>query len=231
MQFIRTDRPEEGRNRITQDLRQELQLGHKVLWLISGGSNINTCRQILMDIPEEYSESLTIMLNDERFGPVGHEDSNWHQFVKDSDAEGRFPQTRAKLVNVLRRGQETLSDGVGFYERMVRDNFKANDVIISLLGMGGDGHIAGILPNSPAVSQSKDMVTGYKGSDGYLRMTLTFEALRQVNRAYLFAFGEAKKQQLENLRDQDLPLAEQPAQILKELPEAYIYNDQVGDRA
>jgi hypothetical protein len=26
-----------------------------------------------------------------------------------------------------------------------------------------------------------------------------------------------------------LPYREQPAQLLKELPEAYIYNDQIGD--
>jgi 6-phosphogluconolactonase/glucosamine-6-phosphate isomerase/deaminase len=231
MQFIRSDSPEEGRLKITDDLRQELQLGHKVLWLISGGSNIHTCRQILMDIPAEYSKSLTIMLNDERFGPVGHKDSNWRKFVEDSKEEGTFPQTKAKLVNVLRHGQETFTDGINYYERTAQDSFKASDIIISLLGMGEDGHIAGILPNSPAVSHSSGMVAGYKGSDGHLRMTLTFGALRQVNRAYLFAFGPEKKPALENLQSRELSIEDQPAQVLWDLPEAYVYNDQVEEKA
>jgi hypothetical protein len=34
---------------------------------------------------------------------------------------------------------------------------------------------------------------------------------------------------LQALHDKKLPLTEQPAQILNELPEAYLYSDQVGE--
>ena len=46
--------------------------------------------------------------------------------------------------------------------------------------------------------------------------------------AYVFAFGADKKPALENLLT-NIDLIVQPAQILKSLPEAYVYNDQVGD--
>jgi 6-phosphogluconolactonase/glucosamine-6-phosphate isomerase/deaminase len=228
MQFLRSSGPEAGRLKVAQDLRNELELGHKVLWLISGGSNIKSCRQILTDIPSEYPGTLTVMLNDERYGPIGHKDSNWHKFVADSDEEGKFPETDAKLEAVLRPGL-SFDENADYYESIAREAFQQNDIIISLLGMGEDGHTAGILPNSAAAQETKRMAVGYKGTDGYLRLTLSFSALRQVTRAYLFAFGEGKKPALENLHDSKLSLEDQPAQILWEIPEVYVYNDQIGD--
>jgi 6-phosphogluconolactonase/glucosamine-6-phosphate isomerase/deaminase len=54
---------------------------------------------------------------------------------------------------------------------------------------------------------------------------LTPAALKKVSTAYVFAFGDSKKEALKSLRDQDLPIDKQPAQILKSLPEAYLYTD------
>jgi hypothetical protein len=48
-----------------------------------------------------------------------------------------------------------------------------------------------------------------------------------VTVAYLLAYGEDKRPALENLKT-ELPPNQQPAQILKDIAEAYVYNDQVG---
>ncbi len=61
------------------------------------------------------------------------------------------------------------------------------------------------------------------------RLTLTFSALRQLTAAYVFAFGKPKQKTLMSLQKEALPLEQQPAQILNELPEAYLYSDQVGE--
>jgi hypothetical protein len=47
--------------------------------------------------------------------------------------------------------------------------------------------------------------------------------------AYVFAFGDAKREALQQLRDESLSLDDQPAQIIKQLPEAYVYSDQLSD--
>jgi hypothetical protein len=44
----------------------------------------------------------------------------------------------------------------------------------------------------------------------------------------VLAFGENKLGALQNLK-QNLPLNQQPSQIVKDIAEAYIYNDQLGE--
>jgi 6-phosphogluconolactonase/glucosamine-6-phosphate isomerase/deaminase len=63
----------------------------------------------------------------------------------------------------------------------------------------------------------------------YQRLTLTPQALARLDEAVVYARGNAKRKALENL-SQDLPLAEQPAQILKRIPKVLIFNDVEGDK-
>jgi len=52
-----------------------------VLWLVPGGSNIPIAVEAMDMIRKEMSglslKYLTITLSDERYGSVGHKDSNW----------------------------------------------------------------------------------------------------------------------------------------------------------
>ena len=93
--------------------------------------------------------------------------------------------------------------------------------------MGTDGHIAGILPGTTAADESiNSTVYGYV-SQPFTRITLSFTGIKRVNSAFLMAFGEPKRDQLDKLINQNLPLSIQPAQIIKQLSEVFIYNDQV----
>jgi hypothetical protein len=49
------------------------------------------------------------------------------------------------------------------------------------------------------------------------------KTIRNINIAYTFAFGESKKEIVEKLKNENISLAEMPAQILKEIPESYLY--------
>ena len=222
MKFILCDDWDKAILDLGARLQSELQKGRKVLWLTSGGSNIQATVRIMQAIPGELSRNLTIMPNDERYGPDGHHDSNWQQLI---DEGIDFKSARA--IPVLR--------GQGFdetrrsWEQDVAQTLKENDVILLHLGMGPDGHVSGILPGSPAVEAS-GLVCAYE-SDPYQRLTMTFEALKSADVTYLFAFGEAKKPQLETLRDKEVTLAEQPGQVLKQMNEVYVYNDQIGETA
>jgi 6-phosphogluconolactonase/glucosamine-6-phosphate isomerase/deaminase len=106
--------------------------------------------------------------------------------------------------------------------------FSDNKVVIAQLGIGPDGHTAGILPNSVATEPNSRLVVNYV-ADPYKRLTLSFTALKKVTVAYVLAFGSNKMDALIALQSQNLSLSEQPAQILKQLNEAYVYNDQVGE--
>ena len=110
----------------------------------------------------------------------------------------------------------------------MRETFYKAGTVIGFFGMGPDGHTAGILPNSPAAVSDEVWVVGYDGGE-HQRFTLTPFALSHVQKAYIGSFGDAKRPALETLRDQTLSITEQPAQILRDIPETVIYNDQIGD--
>lgn len=220
MQYIQTTGWEDGLAHLTQRLAEELRAGHRVLWILSGGSNISGSVTVMDSISGELSRGLTILLGDERYGVVGHTDSNEHQ-LKSSG----FDRKQARLLKIL---QPDLSyeQTVRRYRDLVDQEFDQADIIIAQLGIGADGHLAGILPQSSAARQSSALVAGYQSSP-FQRLTLTFPALLRVTAAYVFAFGAAKHDALSDLKNKQLKPAQQPAQILKQLPEAYVYNDQI----
>lgn len=223
MLYIRTNL-EQAQNDLYARLTDEIKSGKKVLWLVSGGSNIRTTVAIMNRMPEELTVHLSIMLIDERYGKPGNPDSNWHQLMQ----AGLSPK-KAHLMPVL-LSNSSLEQTAMHYNNMAAQAFAENDVLIAQLGVRPDGHIAGILPHSIASRtdiQNQQLAVGYH-NDRFDRLTLTFSALEMMDAIYVFVFGEAKRHALITLQNEGLSAVDQPAQFLKQLPEVYLYNDQVG---
>lgn len=222
MRFIKIGSMDDGRSPLRDRLLHELNAGKDVLWLIPGGSNIPLSAAIMGEIPDDMTARLTLLLTDERYGEVDHPDSNQRQL-----REAGFDMKQARFLSVL--DGSSLEDTVHRYGQNFQKAASAADIIIGQFGMGADGHIAGCLPGSPAVA-SGDFTAGYAAGQ-YTRITLTPKAISQITSAYLFAFGAEKLPALEKLHTRDAAIDEQPAQIIKQLPEAFVYNDQIGDQA
>ncbi len=224
MQFIKSTDSSPGSRVVLERLRAELHAGKNVLWLMCGGSNIADEASILKDLLADTDASrLHVMLMDERFGPVGHSDSNWQQLV---DVGCNFKAVQ--ITPVLTETEQTLAETVAAYEVQVARAMDKADVIIGYFGMGVDGHTAGILPNTPAALETTQLVAGYE-SPPFVRITMTRPALLRIAAAYVFAFGDAKIEALNRLHANAEPFESIPAKLFRELPEAYIYNDQIGD--
>jgi 6-phosphogluconolactonase/glucosamine-6-phosphate isomerase/deaminase len=195
----------------------ELQDGKKVLWLVCGGSNISisvaALRLIKAGFPKLSPEKLSITLTDERYGPVGHFDSNWKQLA---DAGFNFALMRSRPVLTGLGLDETVNVFEGTFENVSHEA----DIVIGQFGIGADSHIAGALPGSPAID-SKRTAVAYK-SGNFTRITLTLAALSRLDVAYAFVFGESKKKAVDSLRDTDASISEQPVQVLKKLREAHL---------
>lgn len=200
-------------------LAEHLRAGKRVLWLVCGGSNILAETKIMQSIPIELLENLTVTLTDERYGPVGHKDSNWQQLSSTG-----FDFSQVKTLPVLENNE--LDATVKRYNETIEQAFAENDIAVAVFGIGADGHIAGILPDSPA-AQATELAAGYD-SPPFVRLTLTFPAIKRIDTAYAFAFGESKREALTKLEAEDIDPIQQPSQILKQLPEAYVYSDQIG---
>ncbi|HET6925107.1 MAG TPA: 6-phosphogluconolactonase [Candidatus Saccharimonadales bacterium] len=219
MKFIRTAGWEEGTKALGKRLVKELQ-SKQVLWLVCGGSNIAAAVQVMQSLPDELTEHLSIFLTDERFGEIGHRHSNAAQLL-----DAGFQTKQAVFVPVLQPGF-SLSETQERYGQALASAVEHADIVIGQFGIGPDGHIAGILPHSPATT-ADGWMAAYEAPP-YTRVTMTFPALRHIDVAFAMAFGDDKRGALSRLETEELPLDTQPSQILKELPEAYVYNDQVG---
>lgn len=205
-------------------LRTELSDKKRVLWLVSGGSNIPIETTVMKALPKKLQPHLAIMLIDERYGQFGHKDSNLQQLY-----DAGFAPGKATVVPVLMPEYLPLDDSVTRYQAAIETAYTNADIIIAQFGIGADGHIAGLLPGSASLKVPR-MVDGFEGKD-FMRITLTPLALERINVAFAFVYGRAKREALKDLRDKNLPVTEQPAQILKQIPESYVYNDQIGERA
>ena len=222
MQFIKDSDAVSGGNKLRDRIIAELQSDKLVLWLLTGGSGIPLCSRIMSEIPGELTPRLTVALADERYGPVGHPDSNWRQL----DDFG-FDAKQATRLEVL-GNYEGLAQAATQYDRVMEDELSRNDVVIGTFGMGPDGHTVGVLPHTIGVT-SQETVVGYE-TPQYDRITMTLAAVSTCDAAFLFAYGDGKREVLQKLQ-QEVPLDDQPAQILKRISESYVYNDQIGDQS
>ncbi len=223
MRCILTDNKPGCEKPLADRLLKELsdEGNQRVLWLVTGGSNIKLSVAIMDQLPEELTKKLAVGLTDERFGPTGHPDSNLQQLFS-----AGFKPKQATVVPVLTPGLP-LDATKERYEELIHTTFDAADVVIAQFGIGPDGHIAGVLPDTPGVA-SKDLVVAYE-TPTFNRISLTLEAIKRIPIAYAFSFGEERHDALDKLCNKDIPLSDEPSQILKQVGESYVYNDQVGE--
>lgn len=200
-------------------LSEHLKAGERVLWLVPGGSGTEVAARTSQLIQGTPLENLTITLTDERYGPVGHPDSNWLHL-----AHAGMHVTGAHLVPVL-HGEDLRLTAEQFAEKL-KELLSNVDYRVGLFGIGDDGHTAGILPGSPAVD-AQELATAFT-AEPFQRVTTTPAAIVRLDEAVVYAIGPAKHRQLERM-EQNLSVAEQPAQILKRLPKLTIFNDSKGE--
>lgn len=222
MKFV-TEGVEQAVQAVYSSISSKLSDGKTVLWLVSGGSAVTSQVQIMQQLQAAVPQALanlTVLPVDERYGVKSHENSNTFQMQT-----AGFSPGAAHWPDIL-DGNLPLSETVSHYNTVASDALAAAEYVLATLGMGADGHTAGVLPGSPAITDTTSTVVGYSWSD-YERMTLGVPALLQIDTAYVLAYGESKKSALERLYENDEPVELLPAKILYDLPVVTVYNDYI----
>ena len=218
LNFIKIQSNGQVAEELEKTISARLSKGLSVLWLLSGGSAIEPAVSASRLLARRDLSQLSISLGDERYGRPGHRDSNWQTLI-----ETGFSPGNAKLYPVLSGlgPEQTTAEFNQFLKKyLIESDFK-----LALLGIGTDGHTAGILPHSPAVD-SNDYVAYYQAAD-YERITITPKALALMDEAVVYGRGQEKAEEIAKL-DQDLLIADQPAQIIKQIAKVCVYNDLKG---
>jgi 6-phosphogluconolactonase/glucosamine-6-phosphate isomerase/deaminase len=200
---------------LSNTLNSHLNQGQKVLWLVSGGSAIPVEVLVAQKLTGSHLGNLTIAPTDERPGPVGHPDSNWHQL----GLKG-FAVTGAASFPVLNGGSS--QDQAEKFGRFLEHELSANDYKVALFGIGPDGHTAGI----PALhAEILSGMTALYEAGPFRRISMTPAAIAHLDEAVVVALGESKWPVLDHLT----PDSEVSASNLFRAPKLTIFNDRRGD--
>lgn len=201
---------------LTEVISTHLDAGERVLWLVSGGSGVQVGIRAAQLLAGHDLSKLSVTLTDERYGPVGHPDENWQQLLM-----GGFVLPGADLYRPL-IGQDRDATTQAF-GKWLDEQFMRADYRIGLFGIGTDGHTAGIKPDSPA-QVATTTAAEFTGED-FERITMTFPVIERLNEVVLQAFGGEKSTVLGQLLHENLPLDQQPAQVLKRVAQCTLFTD------
>jgi len=216
-------------NFIALSILNQLKLNKRVLFFATGGSSISVGVKVAELIKDDKSiNNLTVMLTDERYGPLNHINSNWYQLIQKG-----FNLPGAVLIPILIG--EDITKTTKKFNTILNQELKIAEYKIGLFGIGKDGHTAGILPESIAV-HCKDFACSYEAPP-FSRITITPEAIKKLDEAVVWIQGQEKWQMVKDLIEDNIParphegsgaggdIIKQPAQILKKVPLLTIFTD------
>lgn len=224
---------DEASSKLNQVLQKALSANQSVLLLLSGGSALSLLEKI---DTENFGPHLTIGPLDERY----YEDpkvNNWAQitatdfYKKAQSLDCQFIDTKVQLHET----QQQLADRyhTALFEWMENN---PTGIIIATVGIGEDGHTAGMMPMPENPKKFMTLFNGERLAVAYdagdknkypMRVTTTITFFQQINEAVVLVTGNNKKIALENLCTDDGIYAETPARILVDiLGNVSVYTDQ-----
>lgn len=190
---------------IVKDFLYENSDSQTVLFLSGGKTPKSLYEQLLAENKLKYG---AVAMTDERYGEVGHENSN--ALIMKAVPAGR--QGFNPFCPIL--NGESLEDTALQYDQTVRDLFARFNKSIGALGIGSDGHTAGI-PAIPKIAEEiiEDKTSFVKSYDQSLyhalmhdtpvsygkRITMTFNAIEKLDQILIMAFGKDKKEALRKM--------------------------------
>jgi 6-phosphogluconolactonase/glucosamine-6-phosphate isomerase/deaminase len=208
---------------------------NKILFLVSGGSALELVSKIKKD---NLGEHITIAMLDERFST--------------DPAVNNFAQLKQTHFYLIAQEQgcqfidSEIRPGESITDLATRLNFglhawaqnNPSRIILATLGIGSDGHTAGIFPypDNPSrfnelFEQDQAWVMGYNAQGRHespLRVTVTLPFLRtMVDYSIVYAVGKQKHPVIEKVINPTSSLFETPARIIQSMQHATLFTDYI----
>lgn len=215
-------------------LIQGLELAKEILYkvvdldtalFLSGGSTPRPLYEILAK--EEKLKPGAVALVDERFGKPFHSNSN-EKMIQETGLPSYFSENGTLYYPILQKGNDRKTTA-SKYSAVVASLFTDFSSRVAVLGIGSDGHTAGLPAEASAKMgiakkvNKKSLVVEYNDTEGIYgeRVTLTFKALSRMDILLVLVFGEKKK---EALRKMFLPGS------LKDLPARFYLQKDIAKK-
>ncbi|MDA9173233.1 6-phosphogluconolactonase [Acidimicrobiia bacterium] len=157
---------------------------------LSGGSTPQITYSLLKNDIQDLSK-IIFWTVDERWVPRDDEYSNQKMI------NSFFADSTAKILEVEYSGLSAERDA-NKYASKLENNITNFDTVI--LGVGEDGHIASLFPDTVAVNDTENFyVSNEVNILSKWRVTATFKLLKEVDNVYLLVTGNNKKEILKSI--------------------------------
>lgn len=193
------------------------KVDRKTVLFLSGGATPKSLYSALAE--DKIIKPAAVGLIDERFGKKFHEKSN-EAMIQETGFLDYLKQQNIPFHPIITRRlsrQKTAEE----YDKTSRDLFFHFQKSIAIMGIGTDGHTAGIIPNrkdftDPLFDEGKQQlfVGDYNDekSDYKERISMTFAGLSLIDYFIILAFGKEKKKPLQQMFTSG-PLEEVPSRF------------------
>lgn len=216
LSFLTVPDPESGIT-FSKELLYKI-VNPKTVLFLSGGSTPKPLYELLAKEARIHPGAAALV--DERQGKPMHADSN-ERMLFDTGLLGYFEKANIAWYRILKENADRVQITQDYDEtvRFLTFQFAKS---VALMGIGADGHTAGIAPNRQRfhnplfdmrereryVSSFADPIEMEKGGFGE-RITITFAGLSQMDCFLVLVFGENKKEALEKMLldglEEDIP--------------------------
>lgn len=201
-----------------------------ILLMLSGGSALT-----VLDYIGDHAlgENITVSVLDERFS----EDTNINNFAQLQKTEFYIAALNAEVsfFGTLPRPGEKIEELATRFEKNLKiwKDKNSNGLIIATLGMGPDGHTAGIFPFNDKTEFDKLFNSGHwvvpynaDGKHQYPeRVTTTLNFLRNIDFGFAYVCGPEKKQKLEEVKNKVGEIHNLPALIWHDIKNLKIFTN------
>lgn len=220
--------------RKTQEKLEEIFLNNSnksILFLSSGGSSLS----LLDGFDFSIGPNVTVTMLDER----GYTDpliNNFSQLSRTKFFRTACDKGCEFIETILNEGEspEELAARFGAGIELWMQNHP-DGIIVATIGLGQDGHIAGMMPHPEAKEfftktfvETNRLVVSYDASDKNEfanRITVTVPVLKRISFPIVFFHGESKRKPWEMVVQEDGTLANTPARILQKMQNVEVFTD------
>lgn len=215
--------------RIFQVLNQQPSSAPLVVALCGGRSVVGILQALLSEStnqPPELLKRIHFFMVDERITPLTHPDSNFGGLAKqlfDSLVEqGKI--TRDQL-HPLYISAHDADSACADYTRELQAFGGVFTVVV--LGMGEDGHVAGLFPNHSALSFSGAGFIPFFDSPKppAARVTASRDLVTGAQLGVLLALGEGKRAAWNDFNNSAIPVERCPAKLVASMPQCVVVSD------
>lgn len=200
-------------------------MGNKEYFLLLSGGNSPKQLYNHMSFSFSYHFPIDVGMVDERWGESSkHSDSN-ELMIKNSGLMGRMKWEQSNFHPILSPKPLYPQEEANAYELELLKLFEIyQGRTVAILGMGVDGHIAGVLPHSPAIDSDK-YVLAYDSDDQYKkRITMTIKCIMErLSKIVLLLDTEEKCGVFQKAMKMESDIHKYPVTALKNLKDVHVF--------